>query len=112
MTHSIMRKLNQTFITPFDREDLYKLASSLDDVLDFLNAAGVVVGAADVVVACADRRVCGRGDHALRLPGDHRRGLVQNADLHRGRADHGFDSRLHVRGGDLLAAPRQAAATH
>jgi predicted phosphate transport protein (TIGR00153 family) len=40
MTHSIMRKLNQTFITPFDREDLYKLASSLDDVLDFLNAAG------------------------------------------------------------------------
>jgi len=40
MTHSIMRKLNQTFITPFDREDLYKLASSLDDVLDFLNASG------------------------------------------------------------------------
>src|ERR1700751_3747754 len=40
MTHSIMRKLNQTFIPPFDREDLYKLASSLDDVLDFLNAAG------------------------------------------------------------------------
>jgi predicted phosphate transport protein (TIGR00153 family) len=39
MTHSIMRKLNQTFITPFDREDIHKLASSLDDVLDFLNAA-------------------------------------------------------------------------
>jgi hypothetical protein len=32
--------LNQTFITPFDREDIHQLASSLDDVLDFLNAAG------------------------------------------------------------------------
>jgi len=40
LTHSILRKLNQTFITPFDREDIHKLASSLDDVLDCLNAAG------------------------------------------------------------------------
>jgi hypothetical protein len=40
MTHAILRKLNQTFITPFDREDIHKLASSLDDVLDCLNAAG------------------------------------------------------------------------
>jgi predicted phosphate transport protein (TIGR00153 family) len=34
-------KLNQTFITPFDREDIHRLASSLDDVLDFMNAAAV-----------------------------------------------------------------------
>jgi predicted phosphate transport protein (TIGR00153 family) len=40
MTHAIMTKLNQTFITPFDREDIHRLASSLDDVLDFVNAAG------------------------------------------------------------------------
>jgi predicted phosphate transport protein (TIGR00153 family) len=40
MTHTIMAKLNQTFITPFDREDIHRLASSLDDVLDFVNAAG------------------------------------------------------------------------
>jgi uncharacterized protein len=40
MTHAILTKLNQTFITPFDREDIHQLASSLDDVLDFLNAAG------------------------------------------------------------------------
>jgi predicted phosphate transport protein (TIGR00153 family) len=39
MTHSLMRKLNQTFITPFDREDIHALASSLDDVVDFINAA-------------------------------------------------------------------------
>lgn len=40
MTHSIITKLNQTFITPFDREDIHRLASSIDDVLDLLNAAG------------------------------------------------------------------------
>ena len=40
-THAIITKLNQTFITPFDREDIHRLASSLDDVLDFMNAATV-----------------------------------------------------------------------
>jgi predicted phosphate transport protein (TIGR00153 family) len=39
MTHKILIKLNQTFITPFDREDIHLLASSLDDVLDFINGA-------------------------------------------------------------------------
>ena len=39
LTHGVMTKLNQTFITPFDREDIHRLASSLDDVLDFVNAA-------------------------------------------------------------------------
>jgi uncharacterized protein len=41
MTHDIIRMLNQTFITPFDREDIHMLTSSLDDVLDFVNAAAV-----------------------------------------------------------------------
>lgn len=40
MTHAVITKLNQTFITPFDREDIHHLASTLDDVLDLLNAAG------------------------------------------------------------------------
>lgn len=39
MTHRILVKLNQTFITPFDREDIHLLASSLDDVLDFIFGA-------------------------------------------------------------------------
>jgi uncharacterized protein len=39
LTHSVLTRLNQTFITPFDREDIHHLASSLDDVLDFMNAA-------------------------------------------------------------------------
>ncbi len=39
MTHRVLIKLNQTFITPFDREDIHLLASSLDDVLDFVYSA-------------------------------------------------------------------------
>jgi predicted phosphate transport protein (TIGR00153 family) len=38
-THAIMRELNETFVTPFDREDIYRLASALDDVMDFMEAA-------------------------------------------------------------------------
>ena len=41
MTHAIITALNQTFITPFDREDIHRLTTSLDDVLDFVNSAGV-----------------------------------------------------------------------
>ena len=39
MTHAVITKLNQTVITPFDRADIHKLASSLDDVLDHINGA-------------------------------------------------------------------------
>lgn len=39
MTHKVYVKLNQTFITPFDREDIHELASRLDDVLDYVNGA-------------------------------------------------------------------------
>jgi len=38
-THEIVRRVNSTFVTPFDREDIYSLASSLDDVMDFMEEA-------------------------------------------------------------------------
>ena len=38
VTHAIIRRLNTTFITPMDREDIYALASALDDVLDAVEA--------------------------------------------------------------------------
>jgi predicted phosphate transport protein (TIGR00153 family) len=38
-THEIMRRLNTTFVTPFDREDIYSLASGLDDCMDLMEAA-------------------------------------------------------------------------
>jgi predicted phosphate transport protein (TIGR00153 family) len=39
ITHAVMRQLNSTFVTPFDREDIYALASKLDDVMDHMEAA-------------------------------------------------------------------------
>jgi len=38
-THEIVRRVNSTFVTPFDREDIYALASGLDDVMDFMEEA-------------------------------------------------------------------------
>jgi predicted phosphate transport protein (TIGR00153 family) len=38
-THAIMKKVNSSFITPFDREDIYALASALDDCMDMMEAA-------------------------------------------------------------------------
>ena len=37
-THEIMDKLNRTFVTPFDREDIHALAKELDDVIDIIQA--------------------------------------------------------------------------
>lgn len=39
ITHDIIKKLNTTFITPIDREDIYALAASLDDVIDLIEAS-------------------------------------------------------------------------
>lgn len=38
ITHRIIEKLNMTFITPMDREDIHALTSALDDILDLVNA--------------------------------------------------------------------------
>ena len=38
-THAVVRRVNSTFVTPFDREDIYALASGLDDVMDFMEEA-------------------------------------------------------------------------
>ncbi|HWG99140.1 MAG TPA: DUF47 family protein [Pilimelia sp.] len=43
LTHELYNKINSTFITPFDREDIYRLGSLLDDVMDHLEAAGSLI---------------------------------------------------------------------
>ena len=43
VTHDMLRKLNSTFVTPFDREDIYRLGSTLDDVMDHMEAAGNLI---------------------------------------------------------------------
>src|SRR4051812_30435157 len=49
-THSILREVNSTFVTPFDREDIYRLASRLDDVMDYFDAAGDLIVLYDLEV--------------------------------------------------------------
>ncbi|MEA2433989.1 MAG: uncharacterized protein QOG54_1446 [Actinomycetota bacterium] len=39
LTHEVIRRVNTSFVTPFDREDIHHLVSSLDDVLDHIEAA-------------------------------------------------------------------------
>ncbi|HEX4912888.1 MAG TPA: DUF47 family protein [Vicinamibacterales bacterium] len=42
LTHNIIQRLNSTFVTPIDREDIHGLAKSLDDVMDAIDAAAAV----------------------------------------------------------------------
>jgi Phosphate transport regulator (distant homolog of PhoU) len=42
LTHGIIQRLNRTFVTPIDREDIHSLARSLDDVLDAIDAAAAL----------------------------------------------------------------------
>lgn len=45
LTHEVVDLLNRTFVTPFDRDDMYRLAGALDDVCDHLDeTAGYIVG--------------------------------------------------------------------
>jgi len=44
ITHDIIQRLNQTFVTPFDREDIIALASSLDDIVDFIEEVADFLG--------------------------------------------------------------------
>lgn len=43
LTHGIIQRLNKTFVTPIDREDIHALATSLDDVMDAIDAASGVL---------------------------------------------------------------------
>jgi predicted phosphate transport protein (TIGR00153 family) len=43
LTHEIIKRLNQTFVTPMDREDIHALARALDDVMDAIDNAAALV---------------------------------------------------------------------
>jgi predicted phosphate transport protein (TIGR00153 family) len=44
ITHDIIQRLNSTFVTPIDREDIYALASALDDIVDFVEEVADFLG--------------------------------------------------------------------
>jgi predicted phosphate transport protein (TIGR00153 family) len=48
LTHNIATRLNQSFITPFDREDIYMMSKALDDVVDLINGAARAIVMYDI----------------------------------------------------------------
>src|ERR671913_1860340 len=44
ITHEIIKRLNSTFVTPIDREDIYALATQMDDIVDFTEEAADFLG--------------------------------------------------------------------
>ena len=81
ITHDAANRLNKTFLTPLDREDLYALTSQLDEVLDWIEEAGQDLGVYRITVPRADaRRMAGvivrasvELDAAVRQLRDHKK---------------------------------------
>ena len=80
LTHEIVKKLNTSFVTPIDREDIHSLASSLDDVIDLIHASSlrIVITSYSIhytkLYEARDRVV----DHADHTPGLYLRGSGRN----------------------------------
>ena len=120
ITHEIVDLVNRTFVTPFDRDDMYRLASVLDDVCDHVDeAAGKVIGygvrdireAAKQQARVIERSAMKLSEAIGRLEGfkDSRRQLIELRELE----DEGDDiarqaiSELFTSiGGDALAVIR------
>ena len=119
LTHELVDLLNRTFVTPFDRDDMYRLAGALDDVCDYVDeAAGKIVsfgvdeirdaarGQADVI-----RRATGKLAEAVRgLEGFHesKRVLIELRELEDegDRLNHEAVSSLFAGDVDALAVIR------
>src|SRR4051812_7590285 len=56
ITHEIFQRLNRTFVTPLDREDIHGLARSLDDVMDAIDATAAIVRLYQITLVRAEAR--------------------------------------------------------
>ena len=57
LTHQIIQRLHRTFVTPLDREDIFELARSLDDVMDAIDATAAIVRLYQIEHVRPDARV-------------------------------------------------------
>jgi predicted phosphate transport protein (TIGR00153 family) len=64
VTHDIIQRLNQTFVTPIDREDIYELASALDDVVDYTEEVSDYLGLYNIEAPMAQSQELARVLHA------------------------------------------------
>lgn len=56
LTHEIIQRLHRTFVTPLDREDIFALARSLDDVMDAIDASAAIVRLYQITLVRQDAR--------------------------------------------------------
>src|SRR5436189_40008 len=52
LTHEVINLLNRTFVTPFDRDDMYRLATVIDDICDHVDEAADNIDAYEATDAC------------------------------------------------------------
>jgi predicted phosphate transport protein (TIGR00153 family) len=64
VTHDIIQRLNQTFVTPIDREDIYELASALDDVVDYTEEVSDYLGLYNIEAPMAQSQELAKVLHA------------------------------------------------
>jgi uncharacterized protein len=64
ITHDIIQRLNQTFVTPIDREDIYELASALDDVVDYTEEVADYLGLYNIEAPMVQSQELARVLHA------------------------------------------------
>jgi len=105
VTHELVRTLHRTFVTPFDREDIYALASGLDDVLDYIEeiADTVTLYKIDTIPPAAVEMV----DLIVQAAGELQQGVAKLEQL-KGIEEHGIEVHRLENLGDT--ASRQAIA--
>ena len=89
LTHELVRKLNSTFITPFDREDIHDLAVKLDDVVDLIDSTADRLVAFNV--SQTGREVAGLTDVLLRQTD-----VIKRAVSDLGKSDHILDRCVEI----------------
>jgi predicted phosphate transport protein (TIGR00153 family) len=106
LTHELVRTLNRTFVTPFDREDILALASGLDDVLDYIEEISdtVTLYKIDTIPPAAVEMV----DLIASAAGELQKG-VSNLEQLKGLEQHGIEVHRLENLGDTVS--RQAIAS-
>jgi len=83
ITHDIIQRLNQTFVTPIDREDIYALASALDDIVDYTEEVADFLGLYRIEAPMVQaQRLAGILHHSCRLVSEAMPRLRTFKDIH------------------------------
>jgi uncharacterized protein len=88
LTHEMVRMLNRTFVTPFDREDIYALGSGLDDVLDYIDEIAEVIMLYGITEIPQSAKEMGR---LLAAAVAELQGAISKLESREGAVEHGIE---------------------